>query len=81
MPRPNSPPPFPDSPGAWLACYRHRFANEEGSDISPEGLGRKLGHSGATIRRSEGGYHTPSKDALMAISQELRLSNDEADFL
>ena len=81
MPRLISRPPFPDSPGAWLACYRYRRWMEGEMVSSPEQLGEYLGVSGPTVRRWETGKSTPSHFDLQRFAAVCRLSPIEASFI
>ena len=79
MSRTLSPPSFPDSPGKWLSWYRYR-AELEGSS-SPEQIGRSLGVSGATVRRWEAGYSSPTGEDIRRLAEVCELGPLETDFL
>jgi len=74
-------PPFPDSPGAWLACYRYRRWLEGEVASSPEQIAELLGVSGPTVRRWETGRSTPSHFDLQRFAEVCRLSPIETSFL
>src|SRR5439155_24792950 len=74
-------PPFPDTPGGWLACYRYRRWFEGEVLSSPEQMGEFLGVSGPTIRRWETGRSTPSHFDLQRFADVCRLSPIETAFL
>ena len=81
MPRLASRPPFPDSPGSWLGCYRFRRWIEGEQVSSPESVGEFLGVSGPTVRRWESGRSTPSHFDLQRFAEVCRLSPIETSFL
>lgn len=81
MARSLSTPPFPDSAGAWLACYRYRKLGPKGEHLSPEQLGALLGVSGATVRRWESGSSQPTNQDIGRIAQVCGLEPIEAEFL
>ncbi len=74
-------PPFPDSPGAWLACNRYRKVGPRGEHLSPEQLGSLLGVSGATVRRWESGRSLPTNQDLARFEEVCELTPIEAEFL
>ncbi|HXH23280.1 MAG TPA: helix-turn-helix domain-containing protein [Dehalococcoidia bacterium] len=73
-------PPFPDSPGAWIACFRHR-ARVNGREPSPEQFGRLIGRSGATVRRWEANRQVPDDRDISRIAEVCHLSNHHVAFL
>lgn len=81
MPKRSAGPPFPDSPGAWLACFRHRLIREDGRPVSPEEFGRALDCSGATVRRWEGGQGVPDDEDLARIAAVCGLTPLQYNFL
>ena len=81
MPRIVSRPPFPNSPGSWLASYRYR-RYIEGEDLSsPEQIGELLGVSGPTVRRWESGHSEPSHFDLQRFADVCKLTAIETTFL
>jgi len=78
---PGPEPPLPDSPGRWLCAFRHRVQNEAGKSISPEDLGRRIGRSGATVRRREANQLAPDEDEIGRIAEALGLSPLQTAFL
>ena len=73
-------PPFPDTPGKWLASYRYRW-QATGRPLSPEQLGVLLGVSGTTVRRWEAGRLRPTREDLAHFSEVCDLSPLEREFL
>lgn len=80
MTKRTSAPPFPDSPGAWLACFRHRL-QVCGHAVSPEHFGRLIGKSGATIRRWEANLKTPDENEIALMAHACELSAQQVAFL
>jgi hypothetical protein len=80
VPRRVHPPPFPDTPGKWLACYRYRW-QPGGKACSPEHLGSVLGVSGTTVRRWEAGQLRPTRQDLSRIAAICELTALEESFL
>jgi hypothetical protein len=80
MARPVTTPPFPDSPGGWLAGYRFRRHLEHG-ESSPEHLGSILGVSGQTLRRWEANLSRPSDYDIRCFAVACELSPIEEEFL
>ncbi len=80
MPRGLRPPPFPDSPGSWLAAYRYR-GTVNGERPSAEQLSRLMGVSGATIRRWESGQIRPTREDLRRFSIVCGLAPLEREFI
>ena len=81
MARTVSLPPFPDSPGAWLAHYRYRGRTQAGFVLSAEHLGAMFGASGATVRRWEAGTAQPTETDIIHVSDILGLKPIETMFL
>lgn len=81
MARPGPGPPLPDSPGRWLCAFRHRVQNEAGKAISPEDLGRRLGRSGATVRRWEADQLAPNEAEISRIAEVCGLTPLQTAFL
>ncbi len=81
MPRSAAAPPFPDSPGAWLTCYRWRMHGIDDRPLSPETLGATLGVSGPTVRRWERGLAKPAPQDLANLAAVCKLKPFEAEFL
>ncbi len=81
MPKPAADPPFPNSPGAWVACCRYRLKAESGRAVSPEQLGDLLGCSGATVRRWEANRSVPSDKDLRKLGEVCRLTPMQSIFL
>jgi transcriptional regulator with XRE-family HTH domain len=73
-------PPFPDTPGKWLSCYRYRW-QPEGKACSPEHLGSVLGVSGTTVRRWEAGQLRPTRQDLSRFAATCELTALEESFL
>ncbi len=80
MPKPSACPPFPDSPGAWIACFRHRI-QAGGKPLTPEDFGRLLKKSGATVRRWETNRSSPNEEDIANIAKAAKLSALQAAFL
>jgi transcriptional regulator with XRE-family HTH domain len=74
-------PPFPDSPGAWLASYRYRRWLEGEDMSSPEQIADFLGVSGPTVRRWETGHSVPSHFDLQRFAEVCKLTAIEKTFL
>ena len=81
MPKAENSPPFPNSPGRWLECYRHRVSTPDGSTLSPESLGYLIGVSGATVRRWEADRSRPQPSDLQRVMTICDLSKLESEFL
>lgn len=81
MARPVAKPPFPDTPGAWLANYRYRLRGESGQPPSPEQLASRLSVSGSTVRRWEAGTARPSPPDLLRFAEVCCLAPLETEFL
>lgn len=81
MPRIISRPPFPDTPGSWLACYRYRRWIEGEDSSSPEHIAESLGVSGPTVRRWETGRSVPSHFDLQRFADVCKLNAIETTFL
>jgi transcriptional regulator with XRE-family HTH domain len=81
MPRMVSRPPFPNTPGTWLASFRYRRWIEGEDMSSPEQIGESLGVSGPTVRRWETGQSQPSHFDLQRFADLCRLSAIEKLFL
>jgi transcriptional regulator with XRE-family HTH domain len=73
-------PPFPDTPGKWLACYRYRW-QPGGRACSPEQLGAVLGVSGTTVRRWEAGQLRPTREDISSVAKTCELTALEEQFL
>ena len=80
VPRLVQKPPFPDTPGKWLACYRYRW-QPGGKACSPEQLGSVLGVSGTTVRRWEAGQLRPTRQDLSRFAATCELTALEESFL
>ena len=80
MPRGLRPPPFPTTPGSWLAAYRYR-GSADGGRASAEQLSHLLGVSGATIRRWESGTVRPTRDDLYRFAEVCALAPLEREFI
>ena len=80
MPRQVQKPPFPDTPGKWLSCYRYRW-QPGGKACSPEQLGSVLGVSGTTVRRWEAGQLRPTRHDLSRFAATCELTALEESFL
>jgi transcriptional regulator with XRE-family HTH domain len=81
MPRILSRPPFPNTPGSWLACYRYRRWIEGEDSSSPEHIADSLGVSGPTVRRWETGQSVPSHFDLQRFADVCKLNTMETTFL
>jgi hypothetical protein len=71
---------LPDSPGAWIACFRQRVSLE-GKPPSPEQFGPLIGRHGVTVRRWEGNHNTPNEREIARIAQVAGLSAQQVAFL
>jgi transcriptional regulator with XRE-family HTH domain len=80
MPRGLRPPPFPATPGSWLAAYRYR-GTANGERPSAEQLSRLMGVSGATIRRWESGQIRPTREDLRRFASVCGLAPLEREFM
>jgi transcriptional regulator with XRE-family HTH domain len=80
VPRRVQRPPFPDTPGKWLACYRYRW-QPDGKVSSPEQLGMALGVSGTTVRRWEAGQLRPTREDISRVAATCELTPLEEVFL
>lgn len=80
MPRGLRHPPFPATPGTWLAAYRYR-GTPDGGRPSAEQLSMLMGVSGATIRRWESGQIRPTAADLQRFSAICRLTSLEREFI
>jgi hypothetical protein len=80
MPKPTASPRLPDSPGAWIACFRHRVQCH-GRALSPEDFGKLIGRSGATVRRWESNTTVPAEDDIARIASGANLSPQQFAFL
>jgi hypothetical protein len=80
MPKRTKEPPFPNNPGAWLACFRHRLRVADRTP-SPEEFGRLINRSGTTVRRWESGRAVPDDDDLAAMVKVCSLSPMQLAFL
>lgn len=81
MPRRPVDPPLPDSPGAWLACFRHVRTHEGRDPLTPEQVGKLAGVSGATVRRWEANLHAPCSDEIERLAALLALTPHQTAFL
>ena len=73
-------PPFPDSPGDWIACFRNR-AQVCGRGPSPEEFGKLIGRSGATVRRWEQNRQMPEEKDIARMAEVCDLSPMQIAFL
>jgi transcriptional regulator with XRE-family HTH domain len=71
---------LPDSPGAWIGCFRQRV-QRDGKGLSPEQFGRLIGRSGATVRRWESNSLYPDERDIARIADAACLTNQQAWFL
>jgi transcriptional regulator with XRE-family HTH domain len=81
MPKRSREAPFPDSPGAWLACFRHRLKHSDKRPYTPEEMGRLIGCSGATVRRWEAGRAAPDENDIKCLAEVCRLTPLQYTFL
>ncbi len=80
MSKPTASPRLPDSPGAWIACFRHRVQCNRRAP-SPEDFGKLIGRSGATVRRWESNTLVPDDKDIARIAVAARLTSQQAAFL
>ena len=80
MPRPLTPPPFPDTPGAWLVHYRSR-AQKRDPSLTLVRIANELAVSTDTLRRWERGAARPREQDLDRLAGIWGLAGIEAEFL
>jgi transcriptional regulator with XRE-family HTH domain len=81
MPKRTASPPFPDSTGAWIACFRQRARDLDGRPLSPEQFARLINRSGATVRRWESNRAIPDERDIARIAEAACLTPQQIAFL